>query len=239
MTGSNGYSAKRANTSDDGYIQVGLVNTNATSITADQTANNVEIQLKTNGSQDFIVMKMNSDNKVEWAGQFGSSLLDETATNVKAVIELPNNRYLVQVYLSAKATIPSEQTTLGEDVELLGNVTLIYNSDGLIEYASSEVSSSSQYNSVVATSDGGQIAVGQFKGRLHIDAEQTSNNERIQKDAHVAAVRGRRANVFDGVHSRTADDQIRRPHVRRTDAAVLSFGSRLYGAYARAVLAGI
>ena len=179
MTGSNGYSAKIANTSDDGYIQVGLVNTNATSITADQTANNQEIKLSSNGQRDFLVLKSNKDNKVEWAGQFGSSLLDETDTNVKAVIELPNNRYLVQVYLSAKAIIPSDQTTLGREIELLGNVTLIYNRDGLVEYASSKVSSSSEYNSVVATSDGGQIAVGQFKGRLHIDAEQTSNNEDI------------------------------------------------------------
>ena len=98
---------------------------------------------------------------------------------MKGITELPNNRYLVQVYLTAKATIPSDQTTLGEDIELLGNATLIYNSDGLVEYASSEVSSSSQYNSVVATSDGGQIAVGQMKGKLHIPAEQTSTGEDI------------------------------------------------------------
>ena len=178
QTGSNGYSAKIANTSDDGYIQVGLVNTNATSITADQTANNQEIKLTSNGQRDYLVLKFNKDNKVEWAGQFGS-IADETDANIKSVTELPNNRYLVQVYLTAKATIPSDQTTLGEDVELLGNATLIYNSDGLVEYASSEVSSSSQYNSAVATSDGGQIAVGQMTGKLHVPTEQTATGENI------------------------------------------------------------
>ena len=96
---------------------------------------------------------------------------------MKGITEISNNRYLVQVYLSAKATIPSDQTTLGEDFELLGNVTLIYNSNGLVEYASCEVSSSSQYNSVVATSDGGQIAVGQMTGELHVDGEQISTGE--------------------------------------------------------------
>ena len=178
MTGSNGYSAKIANTSDDGYIQVGLVNTNATSITADQTANNQEIKLTSNGQRDYLVLKFNKDNKVEWASQFGS-IVDETDANIKSLIELPNNRYLVQVYLTAKATIPSDKTTLGKDLELLGNVTLIYNSDGLIEYASSEVNSSSQYNSVVATDDGGQIAVGQMTGSVHVPADQTSTGNNI------------------------------------------------------------
>ena len=178
-TSSTGIPIKMVSTADEGYIQVGLFNTNATSITADQTVNNQEIKLVSNGARDYLVLKFNKDNKVEWAGQFGS-VADETDANIKAVIELPNNRYLVQVYLSAKATIPSDQTTLGEDVELLGNATLIYNSDGLIEYASSEVSSSSQYNSAVATSDGGQIAVGQMTGKLSINAEQTSTGKNIE-----------------------------------------------------------
>ena len=176
QTGTNGFLVKIANTSDDGYIQVGLVNTNATSITADQTANNQEIKLSSNGLRDYLILKFNKDNKVEWAGQFGS-IADETDTSIRAVIELPNNRYLVQVYLAAKATIPSDQTTLGEDFELLGNVTLIYNNDGLVEYASNEVSSSSQYKSVVATSDGGQIVVGEMTGKIDIKAEQTSTGE--------------------------------------------------------------
>ena len=177
-TGTNGTAQKSMATTDEGYIQVGLFNVNASSITADQTANNQEIQLSSNGQKDYLILKFNKDNKIEWASQFGSTV-EETDANIKSVIELPNNRYLVQVYLAAKATIPSEQTTLGEDVELLGNATLIYNSDGLVEYASSEVSSSSQYNSAVATSDGGQIAVGQMTGKLHIDREQTSTGEDI------------------------------------------------------------
>ena len=175
-TGTNGYVVKSSITSDEGYIQLGLFSTNAKTIKASQTADGQEIKLTSNGQHDYLVLKFNKDNKVEWAGQFGS-VGDETDTNIKAVIELPNNRYLVQVYLTAKAIIPSDQTTLGEDVELLGNATLIYNSNGLVEYASSEVSSSSQYNSAVATSDGGQIAVGQMTGKLDIKAEQTSTGE--------------------------------------------------------------
>ena len=177
-TSTNGIPIKMVSTADEGYIQVGLFNTNATSIPADQTANNQEIKLSSNGARDYLVLKFNKDNKVEWAGQFGS-IADESDTNIKSVIELPNNRYLVQVYLAGKATIPSDQTTLGEDVELLGNVTLIYNSDGLVEYASNEVSSSSQYNSVVATSDGGQIVVGEMTGKLDIKEDQTSTGEAI------------------------------------------------------------
>ena len=177
-TGTNGAPIKMLNTADEGYIQVGLFHTNATSIPADQTANNQEIKLTSNGQRDCLVLKFNKDNKVEWAGQFGS-IADETDANIKSVIELPNNRYLIQVYLTAKATIPSEQTTLRKDLELLGRTTLIYNSEGKIEYTSSEVSSSSQYNSVIATDDGGQIAVGQMTGKLHIPAEQTSNDKEI------------------------------------------------------------
>lgn len=171
------YFPKSISSNDNGYVILGQLNGNQT-IPADQTANNQEIQLSSNGQKDYLVLKFNKDNKVEWAGQFGSSA-DETDTNIKSVTELPNNRYLVQVYLSAKATIPSDQTTLGEDIELLGNVTLIYNSDGLVEYATTEVSSSSQYNSAVATSDGGQIAVGQMTGKLHINGEQTATGENI------------------------------------------------------------
>ena len=177
-TSTNGIPIKMVSTADEGYIQVGLFNTNATSITADQTVNNQEIKLTSNGQRDYLILKFNKDNKVEWASQFGS-IADETDVNIKSVIELPNNRYLVQVYLAGKATIPSEQTTLGENLELLGNVTLIYNSDGLIEYVTSEIGSSSQYNSAVATSDGGQIAVGQMTGKLDMKSEQTSTGEDI------------------------------------------------------------
>ena len=168
---------KIISTKDNGYILAGSINGTQT-ISEEVTENKEKIILNSNGGYDFAVVKVNSNNKIEWAKTIGSKT-QETYDYMKGITEISNNRYLVQVYLAGKATIPSEQTTLGEDVELLGNVTLIYNSDGLIEYASSEVSSRSEYNSVVATDDGGQIAVGQFKGRLHIDAEQTSNNEHI------------------------------------------------------------
>ena len=173
--GNPGYFVNAISTENNGYLLVGKFSGEQT-ISADQTANNQEIKLTSNGQRDYLVLKFNKDNKVEWASQFGS-IVDETDANIKSVTELSNNRYLVQVNLTAKATIPSEQTTLGKDLELLGNVTLIYNSDGLIEYASSEVNSSSQYNSAVATDDGGQIAVGQMTGKLHIPTEQTSTGK--------------------------------------------------------------
>ena len=168
---------KIISTKDNGYILAGSINGTQT-ISEEVTENKEKIILNSNGGYDFAVVKVNSNNKIEWAKTIGSKT-QETYDYMKGITEISNNRYLVQVYLAAKATIPSDQTTLGEDFELLGNVTLIYNSDGLVEYASNEVSSSSQYNSVVATSDGGQIAVGKFKGRLHIAAEQRSNNEDI------------------------------------------------------------
>ena len=176
--GSDANFSKIITTGNDGYLLFGRFEGNKT-ISRTDTANEQEIILTSQGQRDILLLKFNKDNKIQWASQFGS-IANETDTNIKSVIELPNNRYLVQVYLTAKATIPSDQTTLGEDVELLGRATLIYNSDGLIEYASSEVSSSSQYNAVVATSDGGQIAVGQMTGKLSINAEQTSTGKNIE-----------------------------------------------------------
>ena len=168
---------KIISTKDNGYILAGSINGTQT-ISEEVTENKEKIILNSNGGYDFAVVKVNSNNKIEWAKTIGSKT-QETYDYMKGITEIPNKRYLVQVYLTAKAIIPSDQTTLGEDVELLGNATLIYNSNGLVEYASSEVSSSSQYNSVVATSDGGQIAVGQMTGKLHIPAEQTSTGSDI------------------------------------------------------------
>ncbi len=169
---------KIISTKDNGYILAGSINGTQT-ISEEVTENKEKIILNSNGGYDFAVVKVNSNNKIEWAKTIGSKT-QETYDYMKGITEISNNRYLVQVYLAGKATIPSEQTTLGEDVELLGNVTLIYNSDGLIEYASSEVSSSSEYNSAVETSNGGQIAVGQMTGKLSINAEQTSTGKNIE-----------------------------------------------------------
>ena len=168
---------KIISTKDNGYILAGSINGTQT-ISEEVTENKEKIILNSNGGYDFAVVKVNSNNKIEWAKTIGSKT-QETYDYMKGITEISNNRYLVQVYLSAKTTIEASQTTLGEDFELLGNVTLIYNSNGLVEYASSEVSSSSQYKSVVATSDGGQIAVGQFTGKIHISADQTSTGEDI------------------------------------------------------------
>ena len=166
---------KIISTKDNGYILAGSINGTQT-ISEEVTENKEKIILNSNGGYDFAVVKVNSNNKIEWAKTIGSKT-QETYDYMKGITEISNNRYLVQVYLSAKTTIEASQTTLGEDFELLGNVTLIYNSNGLVEYASSEVSSSSQYNSAVATSDGGQIAVGQMTGELHVDGEQISTGE--------------------------------------------------------------
>ena len=169
---------KIISTKDNGYILAGSINGTQT-ISEEVTENKEKIILNSNGGYDFAVVKVNSNNKIEWAKTIGSKT-QETYDYMKGITEISNNRYLVQVYLSAKTTIEASQTTLGEDFELLGNVTLIYNSNGLVEYASSEVSSSSQYKSVVATSDGGQIAVGQMTGKLSINAEQTSTGKNIE-----------------------------------------------------------
>ena len=166
---------KIISTKDNGYILAGSINGTQT-ISEEVTENKEKIILNSNGGYDFAVVKVNSNNKIEWAKTIGSKT-QETYDYMKGITEISNNRYLVQVYLAAKTTIEASQTTLGEDFELLGNVTLIYNSNGLVEYASCEVSSSSQYNSVVATSDGGQIAVGQMTGELHVDGEQISTGE--------------------------------------------------------------
>ena len=168
---------KIISTKDNGYILAGSINGTQT-ISEEVTENKEKIILNSNGGYDFAVVKVNSNNKIEWAKTIGSKT-QETYDYMKGITEISNKRYLVQVYLTAKAIIPSDQTTLGEDVELLGNATLIYNSNGLVEYASSEVSSSSQYNSAVATSDGGQIAVGQMTGKLDMKSEQTSTGEDI------------------------------------------------------------
>ena len=169
---------KIISTKDNGYILAGSINGTQT-ISEEVTENKEKIILNSNGGYDFAVVKVNSNNKIEWAKTIGSKT-QETYDYMKGITEISNNRYLVQVYLSTKATIEASQTILGEDVELLGNATLIYNNDGLVEYASSEVSSSSKYNSAVATNEGGQIAVGTLTGVLNIKAEDTSNNKEIK-----------------------------------------------------------
>ncbi len=159
----------------DGYIILGSVR-QETIIPKEKTVEGEEIIIPYNSevkpSLDGYFMKMDNDLKVEWVRAFND--IGNTQNNLNNVNILNDEKIMVFTNFSSKIGL---QQIDGKNKEIIGNATIIYNKDGEILNIENKISSSSQYNSAVATDDGGQIAVGQMTGKLHIPAEQTSAGE--------------------------------------------------------------
>lgn len=123
-------------TSDGGYIAVGY--SNSSSI------------VTTNGGKDAIIVKYSSSGNVEWQQAYGGNLEEE----YKSVTPASDGGY-VAVGISNSSAITSG-----------GGFTSIivkYNNNGEIDWQKTYGGDGTDYfNSVIATSDGGYVAVGNY-----------------------------------------------------------------------------
>ena len=162
---------------EDGYLIGGSIRANTT-IPADKTVSGEEIYIPYNDlvkpSQDVYFMKTNEEFKVEWVRYFND--IGSTNIFIRYFEVLNNKDFLIGVDVSSVITI---NDIYGEEKQFNGNTTIRYNENGKIINLENKIASSSQYNSVTATSDGGQIAVGQMTGKINVKAEQTSIGENI------------------------------------------------------------
>ena len=154
-------------TSDGGYIVVG-------DFSASIDLGN-EVSLTSKGERDGMVIKYDSEGKVEWAqGIYGA----DGNESIQSITELNDGSYIVGGYFeSGKISMKQEKNELymnstynkaydGNAVGLL----IKYNSRGFVEWAERiGVDKRNEINSVSATSDGGYIVGGYISGGHSIE----------------------------------------------------------------------
>ena len=176
-TGDSAFFKQGDANSDGGYVLAGQINSinGSKKIESSQTADGNEINFDIVGNRDILIAKFNSEHKVVWAKSIGSVGID----NVISINELEDGRYLLKAQFAGKTTIPTDKSIFETEKVIYGSTTLIYNQNGIIEYADSEQGNVQEYVDVVETDDGGNIAVGKFKGELKIPAEETADGKQI------------------------------------------------------------
>ena len=122
-------------------------------------------------SYDCLIIKYNSEGKVEWAKSFGGSGSDY----IESVASTSDGGILVGGYFSSSIQVGNEiLISKGSDDGLI----IKYSSQGEVEWAKSfGGSSNDDIQSVVVTSDGGVIAGGYFNSStINVDDYTLTNN---------------------------------------------------------------
>lgn len=158
-------------TSDNGYLAVGKMSKSNTILSTD-TVSGEKIELTNNGGKDAIIVKYDSNGKVEWAKSTGSMGKDDYVSAVEKIIEKEDGTQETQYVITGNFSGVSKEIN-----GLIGAATVIYNSNGDIISSQSMYESSQNILDVVKTDDGGSIAVGWFSGKLEMP---TKNGEKIE-----------------------------------------------------------
>ena len=151
-------------TTDGGYIVGGYFKSSTIDLGNGVTLNN-------NGSNDGMIIKYSRDGETEWAKAIGGSSEDY----IYSVSETTDGGYIVGGYFK------SSTIDLGDGVALNNNgsndgVIIKYSSSGDIEWAKAIGGSSADYiYSVSATSNGGFIIGGSFRGYIDLGNGVTLN----------------------------------------------------------------
>ena len=167
-------------TTDGGYL-VGATLSGKVVIEEDRTVNGEAIELINTASNgtDGVLIKYNTDNKIEWAKRAYGTYSEEP----KGMVEVEDG-YLV-TYYGRNLSIPMEQTANGEAISITtsdyDSIVVKYNISGLVEWAISTQANRAEYiKGIDKTSDGGFIITTTWKGaNMTIPADKTADNQEI------------------------------------------------------------
>ena len=164
---------------DGGYIVIGE-NGRTNKIPAEMTAEGQEVTLSTKG---VVVLKFNSDDKIEWYSNIGESsnfYLQNLDINF-------TNEIFAVGYFSGTINIDGSNTEDGEPISLTSNsgavaITIKYNTEGKVVWATTDFRCGNlMEENIVATEDGGYIKVwhGFTNTGLTIDGDKTVDGQDI------------------------------------------------------------
>ena len=155
-----------ASTSDGGYIVGGSFGSNTIQVGNETLTNH------SNGANDGLIIKYNSEGAVEWANSFGGSYYDY----IESVTETSDGGYIAGGYFDS-TSIQVENETLTRNGDYDG-IIIKYNRSGDLEWVKKIGGSADDYiQSVASTSDGGVIVGGYFESTtIQVGNETLTNN---------------------------------------------------------------
>ena len=155
-----------ASTSDGGYIVGGSFGSNTIQVGNETLTNH------SNGANDGLIIKYNSEGAVEWANSFGGSYYDY----IESVTETSDGGYIAGGYFDS-TSIQVENETLTSNGANDGLI-IKYNRSGDLEWVKKIGGSADDYiQSVASTSDGGVIVGGYFESTtIQVGNETLTNN---------------------------------------------------------------
>ena len=177
---------KIVQTSDGGFVAIENFNYTVT-IPAENTVKNEEIIIETKGSTDGLLIKYNSEHKVEWAKSFGGEKVD----SIKDIVTTKDGEcIIVGNFLGDTITIPKEETLNNEEIALenAGNYAnqfiIKYNSEGKISWAKSfgRQDSDDYFYSISKVADNKYVVLARFSninGGVIIPQKDISNGSEI------------------------------------------------------------
>ena len=123
-------------TKDGNYIIGGVLSGGDITIPKEETVNNEEIVLNQIGSQDFIVIKYNTQGQVVFAVRQGCSL----ENRLGKILSCDDGGFVTFSYTKGKFKIPAEETVDNMEISVENNgqydgTTIKYNSEGKVEWA--------------------------------------------------------------------------------------------------------
>ena len=151
-----------ASTSDGGYIAGGYFGSNTIQV-GDET-------LLSNGGNDGLIIKYNSEGAVEWAKNIGGTSSDY----INSVASTSDGGYIAGGYFASDEIQVGNETLTNNSSSTSYSDGLIikYNSEGEVEWAKSFGGSrDDEIQSVAETTDGGIIVVGDFSGTIQVGNE--------------------------------------------------------------------
>ena len=165
---------------DGGYIVIGE-NGRTNKIPAEMTAEGQEVTLSTKG---VVVLKFNSDDKIEWysnIGESGNFYLQNLDINF-------NNEIFAVGYFSGTINIDGSNTEDGEPISLTANsgavaITIKYNTEGKVVWATTDLRCGNlTEENIVSTEDGGYIKVwhGNTGSGIAIEGIKTADGKEIK-----------------------------------------------------------
>ena len=166
-------------TQDGGYVVVGEIYSDTVTIPAGETADGVAITLTNKGDYDSLLIKYNSEGKVEYAKNVGGL----ESESFEKVIETKDGGYLAIGHCwdsGAGLTIPAGETVDNQPISLMyygRNDWLIikFNNEGKVEFAKNLGGEYNDYlYGVTETKDGGYVLVGDlYSSPITISAGET------------------------------------------------------------------
>ena len=183
-----------ARTSDGGYIAGGYFHSSSIQV-GDYTLTN-------NGKKDGMIIKYNSEGKVEWARSVGGTSLDE----ITSVAETSDGGYLVGGYFQSNSIQVGEYTLKKNGYT--DGLIIKYSSKGEVEWAKNIGGDEyERITSVTATCDGGAIVGGYFASEsIQVGDYTLSNNSSSSNDSDGIIIKYSRNGEVEWARSVGGDD---------------------------------